>query len=115
MELLLLLADIPFFALVAFGVLAFPLAVFPNDNGNLPKASTKTVSWTLFSFRNMIDSVVFQIVLLSTGMMLDLIGLSGMGLVFGIISLSLTATFLFYSKKRKSLCMHINMWNTVVV
>jgi hypothetical protein len=49
----------------------------------------------------MIDSVVFQIVLLSTGMMLDLIGLSGMGLVFGIISLSLTATFLFYSKKKK--------------
>ena len=48
MELLLLLADIPFFALVAFGVLAFQLAVFPNDNGNLPKASTKTVPWTLF-------------------------------------------------------------------
>jgi len=54
-----------------------------------------------FSFRNMIDSVVFQVVLLSTGMMLDVIGLSGMGLVFGIISLSLTTTFLFYSKKKK--------------
>ena len=58
-----------------------------------------------FSFRNMIDSVVFQIVLLSTGMMLDLIGLSGMGLVFGIISLSLTTTFLFYAKK-KNVVMH---------
>lgn len=54
-----------------------------------------------FSFRNMIDSVVFQVVLLSTGMMLDLIGLSGMGLIFGIISLGLTTTFLLYSKKKK--------------
>ena len=52
-----------------------------------------------FSFRNMIDSVVFQIVLLSTGMMLDLIGLNGMGLVFGIISLSLTTTFCFSQRK----------------
>ncbi|CAM5691098.1 MFS transporter OS=Lysinibacillus sphaericus OX=1421 GN=LS41612_09920 PE=4 SV=1 [Lysinibacillus sphaericus] len=50
---------------------------------------------------NMIDSVVFQIVLLSTGMMLDLIGLSGMGIVFGMISLSLTVTFFLFSKKRK--------------
>jgi len=49
----------------------------------------------------MIDSVVFQVVLLSTGMMLDLIGLSGMGLIFGIISLGLTTTFLLYSKKKK--------------
>ena len=61
-----------------------------------------------FSFRNMIDSVIFQIVLLSTGMMLDLVGLRGLGLVFGIISLSLTITFYSIQRKRVLLCMLIN-------
>lgn len=102
MELLLLLADIKLFALVAFGVFGFTVGCFfPTTMVIFQKQVPKQFHGRFFSFRNMIDSVVFQVVLLSTGMMLDVIGLSGMGLVFGIISLSLTTTFLFYSKKKK--------------
>jgi len=101
MELMLLLADIKFFALLTFGVFGFSVGCFfPTTMVIFQKQVPKDFHGRFFSFRNMIDSVIFQVVLLSTGMMLDLIGLSGMGLVFGIISLSLTISFLLYSKKK---------------
>jgi len=101
MELMLLLADIKFFALLTFGVFGFSVGCFfPTTMVIFQKQVPKDFHGRFFSFRNMIDSVIFQVVLLSTGMMLDLIGLSGMGLVFGIISLSLTISFLLYSRKK---------------
>lgn len=101
MELMLLLSDIKFFALLTFGVFGFSVGCFfPTTMVIFQKQVPKDFHGRFFSFRNMIDSVIFQVVLLSTGMMLDLIGLSGMGLVFGIISLSLTISFLLYSKKK---------------
>ena len=101
MELMLLLSDIKFFALLTFGVFGFSVGCFfPTTMVIFQKQVPKNFHGRFFSFRNMIDSVIFQVVLLSTGMMLDLIGLSGMGLVFGIISLSLTISFLLYSKKK---------------
>ncbi|MEK5332544.1 MULTISPECIES: MFS transporter [unclassified Lysinibacillus] len=106
MELMLLLADNTFFALLTFGLFGFSVGCFfPTTMVIFQKQVPKEYYGRFFSFRNMIDSVVFQIVLLSTGMMLDLIGLNGMGLVFGIISLSLTVSFLFFSKK-KNVIMH---------
>ncbi len=106
MELLLLLADSTFFALLTFGLFGFSVGCFfPTTMVIFQKQVPKAFHGRFFSFRNMIDSVVFQIVLLSTGMMLDLIGLNGMGLVFGIISLSLTISFLLFSKK-KNVIMH---------
>ncbi|MGE7840590.1 MFS transporter [Lysinibacillus sp. NPDC093712] len=106
MELMLLLADNSFFALLTFGLFGFSVGCFfPTTMVIFQKQVPKEYYGRFFSFRNMIDSVVFQIVLLSTGMMLDLIGLNGMGLVFGIISLSLTVSFLFFSKK-KNVIMH---------
>lgn len=102
MELMLLLADSTFFALLTFGLFGFSVGCFfPTTMVIFQKQVPKAYHGRFFSFRNMIDSVVFQIVLLSTGMMLDLIGLSGMGLVFGMISLSLTVSFFLFSKKRK--------------
>lgn len=102
MELMLLLADSTFFALLTFGLFGFSVGCFfPTTMVIFQKQVPKEYHGRFFSFRNMIDSVVFQIVLLSTGMMLDLIGLSGMGIVFGMISLSLTVTFFLFSKKRK--------------
>ncbi|MGE7114371.1 MFS transporter [Lysinibacillus sp. NPDC047702] len=101
MELMLLLSDIKFFALLTFGVFGFSVGCFfPTTMVIFQKQVPKDFHGRFFSFRNMIDSVIFQVVLLSTGMMLDLIGLSGMGLVFGIISVSLTISFLLYSKKK---------------
>jgi MFS transporter, DHA3 family, macrolide efflux protein len=106
MELMLLLSDIKFFALMTFGVFGFSVGCFfPTTMVIFQKQVPKNFHGRFFSFRNMIDSVIFQVVLLSTGMMLDLIGLSGMGLVFGVISLSLTISFLLYSKK-KNVVMH---------
>lgn len=106
MELMLLLADNTFFALLTFGLFGFSVGCFfPTTMVIFQKQVPKAYYGRFFSFRNMIDSVVFQIVLLSTGMMLDFIGLNGMGLVFGIISLSLTVSFLFFSKK-KNVMMH---------
>ncbi|POZ56053.1 hypothetical protein LYSIN_00836 [Lysinibacillus sphaericus] len=102
MELMLLLADSTFFALLTFGLFGFSVGCFfPTTMVIFQKQVPKEYHGRFFSFRNMIDSVVFQIVLLSTGMMLDVIGLSGMGIVFGIISLSLTVIFFLFSKKRK--------------
>lgn len=106
MELMLLLSDIKFFALMTFGIFGFSVGCFfPTTMVIFQKQVPKDFHGRFFSFRNMIDSVIFQVVLLSTGMMLDLIGLSGMGLVFGVISLSLTISFLLYSKK-KNVVMH---------
>ncbi|MGE7913630.1 MFS transporter [Lysinibacillus xylanilyticus] len=106
MELMLLLSDIKFFALMTFGIFGFSVGCFfPTTMVIFQKQVPKDFHGRFFSFRNMIDSVIFQVVLLSTGMMLDLMGLSGMGLVFGVISLSLTISFLLYSKK-KNVVMH---------
>ncbi|APH07017.1 MFS transporter [Bacillus weihaiensis] len=41
-----------------------------------------------FSFRNMLDRVMFQVVLLSTGLLLDTIGIRYMVIVFGVFSLA---------------------------
>ncbi|MGE6513972.1 MFS transporter [Lysinibacillus sphaericus] len=104
MELMFLFADVAFLALLTFAVFGFSVGCFfPTTMVIFQNQVPKEYHGRFFSFRNMIDSVVFQVVLLSTGMMLDLIGLSGMGLVFGIISLSLTFSFLLFSKKKNVL------------
>ncbi|MET4559539.1 MFS transporter [Lysinibacillus parviboronicapiens] len=101
MELMFLFADVAFLALLTFAVFGFSVGCFfPTTMVIFQNQVPKEYHGRFFSFRNMIDSVIFQVVLLSTGMMLDLIGLSGMGLVFGIISLSLTISFLLFSKKK---------------
>ncbi|MGE7090662.1 MFS transporter [Lysinibacillus sp. NPDC048646] len=101
MELMFLFADVAFLALLTFAVFGFSVGCFfPTTMVIFQNQVPKEYHGRFFSFRNMIDSVVFQIVLLSTGMMLDFIGLSGMGLVFGITSLSLTISFLLFSKKK---------------
>jgi len=46
-----------------------------------------------FSFRNMFDQLLFQIVLLSTGALLDLLGVQFVGVVFGVLSLAMTLYF----------------------
>ena len=48
----------------------------------------------------MLERVIFQVVLLATGALLDLIGLQKMVVVFGVISLSLTTIFLVQMKRR---------------
>ncbi|WP_341482334.1 MFS transporter [Bacillus kexueae] len=52
----------------------------------------------LFSFRSMYDRILFQIVLLLTGLFLDTIGLQKMVLLFGLFSL-FTVSFVYYQKR----------------
>ncbi|MDG4657010.1 MFS transporter [Ectobacillus antri] len=81
-------SNIKWMSLVSFTI--FGLGV----GGFFPVASTvfqtkiaKTYHGRLFSFRNMFERVMFQVVLLATGLFLDTIGLQYMVLIFGLVSL----------------------------
>ncbi|MBG9794268.1 macrolide transporter [Paenibacillus dendritiformis] len=96
---LLFFADIRGMALFGFGL--FGLAAgffFPLLSTYFQKTIPKEYHGRFFSFRTMLDRVMFQVVLLATGFMLDTIGLSYMVLVFG----GLSALFIAYAYVRSS-------------
>lgn len=96
---LLFFADIRGMALFAFGL--FGLAAgffFPLLSTYFQKTIPKEYHGRFFSFRTMLDRVMFQVVLLATGFMLDTIGLSYMVLVFG----GLSALFIVFAYVRSS-------------
>ncbi len=95
-ELLLFFADMKIMSLISFGLLGLGLGCF------FPLAATlfqtkipKEFHGRFFSFRNMLDRVLFQIVLLGTGLFLDTIGLQKMVVVFGMLSLFIVVFFAF--------------------
>jgi len=73
------------FALFGFGAGCF----FPLLSAYFQKEVPREYHGRFFSFRNMLDRVLTQVVLLSTGFFLDTIGLRWMSVVFGSISLLL--------------------------
>ncbi|MEK8130652.1 MFS transporter [Paenibacillus filicis] len=100
---LLFFAQIPALSLLAFGI--FGISV----GGFFPAAATlfqhqipKAYHGRFFSFRSMLDRVMFQVVLLSTGLLLDTIGLQWMVLVYGIGSLVLVGWLAAYERKRRA-------------
>lgn len=85
------------FAVFGFGVgCFFPIAATIFQT-NIPKQ----YHGRFFSFKNMLDRVMFQIVLLGTGLLLDTIGLSYMVVVFGTISLALVLYFFTKEVKKQ--------------
>ncbi|MBM7661905.1 MFS family permease [Bacillus mesophilus] len=93
-QLSLFFADSKLLSLVSFGVFGFALGFF------FPIAATifqtkipKDFHGRFFSFKNMLDRVMFQVVLLATGLFLDTIGFHYMVLVFGLLSLGLVTYF----------------------
>ncbi|MCM3617156.1 MFS transporter [Sutcliffiella horikoshii] len=83
-------ADIKWVTLFSFGL--FGLAVgcfFPIAATIFQTKIPKEYHGRFFSFRNMLDRVLFQVVLLGTGLFLDTIGLQMMAIVFGLLSLTL--------------------------
>ncbi|WP_456279128.1 MFS transporter [Bacillus sp. AK128] len=93
-QLSLFFADSKILSLVSFAVFGFALGFF------FPIAATifqtkipKDFHGRFFSFKNMLDRVMFQVVLLATGLFLDTIGFHYMVLVFGTVSLALVAYF----------------------
>ncbi|MFC6040031.1 MFS transporter [Paenisporosarcina macmurdoensis] len=100
-ELILIFAASPILSVTAFAVFGFAVgSFFPTAMTIFQKQMPKAFHGRFFSFRNMLERVIFQIVLLATGALLDLIGLQWMVVVFGVISLSLTTIFLIQMKRR---------------
>jgi MFS transporter, DHA3 family, macrolide efflux protein len=100
-ELILIFAASPVLSVTAFAVFGFAVgSFFPTAMTIFQKQMPKAFHGRFFSFRNMLERVIFQVVLLATGALLDLIGLQLMVVVFGILSLSLTTIFLIQMKQR---------------
>ncbi|HWI49448.1 MAG TPA: MFS transporter, partial [Rummeliibacillus sp.] len=99
-ELLLHFAHIPAMSLITFGLFGFSVGCFfPTVMTIFQKQVPKEYHGRFFSFRNMLDRTSFQIVLLSTGALLDLMGLENMVLFFGTLSICLTLYYLWQVKK----------------
>jgi len=100
-EFMLFFAHSTIITLGAFSVLGFALGCFfPTAMVIFQKQMPKEYHGRFFSFRNMLERVMFQVVLLTAGAFLDIIGLQSMVIIFGLISLSMTAIFFVQMKKR---------------
>ena len=100
-EFMLFFVESTFITLSAFAVLGFALGCFfPTAMVIFQKQMPKAYHGRFFSFRNMLERVMFQVVLLTAGAFLDIIGLQFMVIVFGMISLSLTVLFFVQMKRR---------------
>ena len=98
-QLLLYLADIPVLTIVAFALFGFSVGCFfPTAATIFQTKVPKEFHGRFFSFRNMLDRITFQIVLLISGFLLDLIGLQLMCVLFG--GLSIIMTTVFYARHR---------------
>lgn len=81
-------------SLFAFGLFGLSIGCFfPIVSTFFQTQVPKEYHGRFFSFRTMFDRVLFQLILLCTGMLLDTIGLKYMVLVFGIFSLLLVLYF----------------------
>lgn len=91
----------------AFALLGFSLGCFfPTAMVIFQQQMPKAYHGRFFSFRNMLERVMFQVVLLTAGAFLDIIGLQSMMIIFGCISLSLTVIFFIEMKKRNIVIEH---------
>ena len=100
-ELLLHFAHIPVISLISFSLFGFAVGCFfPTVMTIFQKQVPKEYHGRFFSFRNMLDRTSFQLVLLSTGALLDLMGLENMVLFFGTLSICLTLFYLWQMKKK---------------
>jgi MFS transporter, DHA3 family, macrolide efflux protein len=99
-QLLLYFADIPIMAVFAFIAFGFSIGCFfPTAATIFQTRVPKDYHGRFFSFRNMLDRLIFQVVLLITGFLLDAVGLQLMTVLFGSLSIMLTSVF--YVKYRQ--------------
>ena len=93
-QLLLYLADNPVLTIVAFALFGFSVGCFfPTAATIFQTKVPKEFHGRFFAFRNMLDRVTYQIVLLLSGFLLDFIGLQLMCVLFGGLSIILTTIF----------------------
>ena len=95
-------ADIQLLAVATFGFFGFVVGLFfPTTMTIFQRQVPKEFHGRFFSFRTMLDQASMQIVLLSCGALLDLVGLQFMGLMFGVFSLTISISFIIYLKFKK--------------
>ncbi len=102
-QLMLYMATSSAITITAFTIFGFAVGCF------FPVAATifqttvpKDFHGRFFSFRNMLERIVFQVVLLTTGFLLDSIGFQLMTVAFGIVSIVLTILFyIWYQQTRQ--------------
>ena len=99
-QMLLYFATSPVMSVLAFTVFGFSVGCFfPTAATIFQTRIPKEFHGRFFSFRNMLDRLIFQVVLLLTGLLLDLVGLQIMTVLFGCLSLVMTG--LFFSRYRQ--------------
>lgn len=99
-QIMLYFADVFAVTIAAFLVFGFSVGCFfPTASTIFQTKVPKDFHGRFFSFRNMLDRVGFQIVLLLTGFLLDFIGLQLMCVLYGL--LSIVTTFVFYLKNKQ--------------
>ncbi|TXC93147.1 MFS transporter [Metabacillus litoralis] len=95
-------SDIKFMSLISFGLFGLGVGCFfPIAATIFQTKIAKEYHGRFFSFRNMLDRIMFQVVLLSTGLLLDTIGLQYMVLIFGVLSLSAVIYFALFNSRKK--------------
>lgn len=100
-EFMMFFVESPVITLSAFAILGFSLgSIFPTAMVIFQKQMPKEFHGRFFSFRNMLERILFQVILLSAGAFLDIIGLQSMLIIFGVVSLSLTGLFYMQMKRR---------------
>jgi MFS transporter, DHA3 family, macrolide efflux protein len=99
-QLLLYFADVTVITIAAFLVFGFSVGCFyPTASTIFQTKVPKDFHGRFFSFRNMLDRIGFQIVLLLTGFFLDFIGLQLMCVLYG--GLTILITIIFYLKNNQ--------------
>jgi MFS transporter, DHA3 family, macrolide efflux protein len=99
-QLLLYFADVTVVTIAAFLVFGFSVGCFyPTASTVFQTKVPKDFHGRFFSFRNMLDRIGFQIVLLLTGFFLDFIGLQLMCVLYG--GLTILITIIFYLKNNQ--------------
>ncbi|MBM7653336.1 MFS transporter [Neobacillus cucumis] len=98
-QLLLYFANSPIWTLLAFLLFGFSVgSFFPTAATIFQTQVPKEYHGRFFSFQNMLDRVSYQIVLLLTGFLLDIMGLPLMSIIFGSLSIIMTVTFYVRNK-----------------
>lgn len=101
-QMLLYFAQIPFLSVLVFVLFGFAVGCFfPTAATIFQTRVPKDFHGRFFSFRNMLDRLIFQVVLLMTGFLLDTVGLQYMTVIFGTFSLMMTTVFYMRFKQLK--------------
>lgn len=99
-------ADMKIPAIMSFAVFGFTAGVFFPLSATLFQTMVeKQLHGRFFSFRGMVDRILFQVILVSAGLFLDTIGFKNMVLVFGTISLFIVISFIITQRKEGKISM----------